>query len=336
MKTSLCCVVSLVIFCNNLQGETLWNRALGSQAALKSYCLEQSRYASISVGGGDNFVAISNAAQYVTISNSNPLILLKLVSEQKIGFGVLAGSTQNVFKSCQFFDSQHRVTFSGTAKGEIINNKRSSSIKWSDLDLKVTDALNLDLSQDYSSAHVYLSYLTTNGNQLVYLGGESKFVFPTAFAGLRGAKLLIRGHALDGSVAQEIIDLGNGEIMPVREYYSTSHKIRIEGISYHEGAVVNTVKSTGAIGDCPLIQLIVKNQCSTFRVKTTEGEYPCGFYYRQISEDGCSEWKYQTLSTKQRKEDTFTLLEGVYHLDFVWNSFCSERWRDFQWWGMRE
>ena len=314
--------------------QTPWNRAIGSQGALRSYCMEQSTRAMIGVWGSDDVVAISNGNQYVWVYSADPLKLADAVSVQGLGFGVVAGSTSRITKTCQFFNQNQELMFSGDAEGKIIQTGGSSTVVWKDLIMQVPTTVRIPLPKEYGWGYVYLVYTDDNGNlRYVYLGDGTVFDFPSAFAGLKGgARLMIRGYTPDGFRLEQIIDLGNGDYLPITEYLEDFNSIVMDGVEYSTDQVVSVIPAQNSVGESPLFQMeSTGSKPIMISVKTSEGESPLGFYYRQVGGSGAwASWQYQAMISPNGC--VINLPAGTYHFDFDWSNLHSETWRNFQWW----
>jgi hypothetical protein len=326
-----CLVMSVSLF-----AQTAWNRAIGSEAGLESYCLEHSTRAYIGVWGGDDVIAISNANQYAWVYSSDPLKLAEKVSIQKLGYGIVAGSTAPIQKSCQFYDENYRLMYFGYTEGKIIKIGDISSLVWKDMEMTVPDSFRMSLPEEYQWAYIYLKFTDENGNtRYIYLGQGKEFDWLKSFAGYKDARLLVRGYTTDGYTLNQVVDVASGEFMPIEEMVEDFNSIKMEGFSYHTNSLVYVVGATNSIGKSPLFQLTsATNAYGMLKsvgisVKTSENERPLGFYYRKV--DGAGAWPdWQYLELRGLDVEGFKFPEGIYHLDFKFPKLHSEDWKRFQ------
>ncbi len=307
-----------------------WNRILSSEAALRSFCLENSSRAYLGIWGSDEIVAIPGANQMVWVYNEDPIKLIEDVSRQELGIGIISGSNTKISKDCIFFDRRHRVMFQGYAEGKIIETGDSKILAWKDLVMRLPESIEIDLPPEYQYASVYLKYNDSNGYcAYEYISSsESSFYFPTAFAGLEGARLIIRGQTYDGFNLDQVVDLSTGEFLPHDEFFENHQDLKIEGYVYKTDNLVHVVESENSFGENPLFQIdSTGNSSIVFSVKTSEGEIPTGFLYRIIGQEegGWSDW----IRMDYLHGQPYELPAGIYHIYFEWENFRSEKWMNF-------
>lgn len=327
-----CLVMSVSLF-----AETAWNRSFGSTAAQASYLQEHSTRAYIGIWGPDDeVVAVSNASQSTWVYSSDPLKLADKVAAQKLGFGVVAGSTNLLSKSCYFYDENYNVTFWGYSEGKVLDVGGISTLVWNDLEMNILASYEMPFPKEYSWAYAYVKYTDENGQvRYSYLGQGTKFTWVSAYSNLKGARLLIRGYTTEGYTLNQIIDVGTGDFMPIEETEVDFGSIVMEGFSYHTNSLVYTVGATNSIGKSPLFQLTsATNSYGMLKtvgvsVKTSEGERPQGFFYRKVDGAGAwPDWQYVELSGLDVEGFKFPV--GVYHIDFKWLKLHSEDWKAYQ------
>jgi len=330
--------LSFLLVSSSLFAQTAWNLALGSKAALRSYCIERSTSGTIGVWGDDNVVSIPSAESYGWVYSDDPSDLVAQISGQKLGFGVVMGQEGIVFKSCQLYDQNFRLMFQGYAEGEVIEVGDTTEMAWQDLVLRMPESVWIDLPNYYTDGYVHIRYKDEDGNYRYQSlqrgqGDDSRgFEFPTAFAGLEGATLMIRGYTHKGSRFDQVVDLGSGSFLPITPFPSEYHVIRMDGVSRHKDRIFETIQSRNSVGESPLFELTVTgNNPVLIAVRTSEGEIPKGFYYRRIDGDGgWSDWKYEEMSSQGK---FIYLPVGRYHLDFKWTKLHSNEWKGYYWSG---
>lgn len=329
--------LAVLSLCGLTQAETPWNRAVGSEAGLISYCREHSTRAYVGVSGDNSVVAITNAHQELWVYSEKPLELDAKVAAQSLGFGVVAGSGAYFAKTCQYYQMaknrngegyRYRLMFWGSAQGKEVKIGDTKQLAWEDLVMRLPGTVELDFPEDYAWGNAIVKKVDENGNvQFDYLGDGNSFEFPSALAGAKnGSQLILQGYTRDGFQIGQVVNLNGGDFLPIDEHLIDFGSVAIDGVSYHCDGIDEVISSNDSVGRSPLFQMESTGQLSVrISVRTSEGEYPQGFWYRTVDGAEWGEWKYeQIMYPNNFVLEKFHFPSGKYHIDFDWKSLHRE------------